>query len=97
MVFGIAMDTPDGKLKLIPEIVENICSERDDVEFIRCHFSKISSYSFDFTLAYYVLSPDYHIYSTTRQIINYRIREKFGNMDIAFAYPTNEIIMIDKK
>ena len=90
---GLRYDTGNGKLKEVPELIKNIIAGVQGTEFSRAHFSSYGSYSLDFEIVYYVLSPDYDRYMDIQQEINYRIKEEFEKREIEFAFPTQTVYM----
>ncbi|MGM0602704.1 MAG: mechanosensitive ion channel family protein [Bacillota bacterium] len=89
--FGVTYDTPLEKLKLIPEMVESIIKEIDKTEFDRAHFNEYGNYSLIYQVVYFINDSDYKIYMDIQQNINFRLREKFDQAGITFAYPTQTI------
>ena len=57
------------------------------------HFKQYGDFSLDFEVVYHVLVPDFTAYMDIQQEINLRLFETFEKDGIAFAYPTDEIIM----
>ena len=90
---GVIYGTPADKLKKIPQIVEEIISPLDKVQFERVHFKSMGDYSLNFSIVYYVLDPDYASYLDIQQFINLEIYQRFEKEGIQFAYPTQTVIM----
>ena len=91
--FGVVYELPLDKLKTIPATVRTIIESIEQTRFDRAHFKKYGDSSLDFEVVYYVLVPDFGAYMDIQQEINLRLFETFQQTDIAFAYPTREIIM----
>ncbi|MGB2964463.1 MAG: mechanosensitive ion channel family protein [Anaerolineales bacterium] len=90
---GVIYGTPADKLKKIPQIVKEIISPLEKVQFERAHFKSMGEYSLDFSIVYYVLDPDYASYLDIQQFINLEIYQRFEKEGIQFAYPTQTVIM----
>ena len=91
--FGVVYGTPLEKLKEIPEIVEDIISPLEKVEFERVHLKSLGDFSLDFGVVYHVLDPAYVVYLDIQQKINFELYQRFEGEGIEFAYPTQTIIM----
>lgn len=96
---GVEYTTKYKKIKIIPEIIENIIVQVEKTRFDRAHFAKFGDYSLIFEVVYYVKDSDYKVYMNIQEKINLRIKEKFGELDINFAYPTQkiELLTFDQK
>lgn len=90
---GVVYGTPAEKLKKIPEMIENIITPIEHVDFDRAHFKTLGDYSLDFAVVYYVLLPDYSSYLDIQQTINLEIYQIFENEGIEFAYPTQTVML----
>ncbi len=90
---GVTYDTPYEKLKLIPEIVENIISAQENARFDRAHFKAYGAYSLDFEVVYYMLISDYAVYMDTQQEINLALFKAFAEQGIEFAFPTQTLLL----
>jgi len=91
--FGVVYQTPAEKLKQIPGIVKQFVEENELAEFDRSHFKAFGNFSLDFENVYYINTNDYNIYMNIQQEINLKIFEKFEDMGISFAYPTQTLFM----
>jgi small-conductance mechanosensitive channel len=78
---------------MIREIIEN----QNPVRFDRAHFKEYGDYSLKFEIVYWIHSPDYNIYMDIQQAINLEIYQKFEESDIAFAYPTQTLLLEQSK
>jgi len=91
--FGVLYQTPQDKMKRIPEIVKEVICALADTRFDRAHFARIGASSLDFEVVYYVLSGDYNKYMDIQQQINFMIRERLADMGVEFAYPTQTLYL----
>ena len=86
--FGVIYETPNEKLKKIPEIVKQIIQGVPKTRFDRAHFRDFGSYSLDFEAVYFVLDADFNQYADIHQTIGFLLKEIFEKEKIEFAYPT---------
>ena len=89
---GVTYQTPVEKLQKIPEMIRKII-ERDKVRFERIHFTKLGDFSLNFEISYCLTDPDYNFYMDTQHDINLKIYESFEREGIAFAYPTQTLLL----
>jgi small-conductance mechanosensitive channel len=80
-------------LKKIPSLLQSIVKEQKSILFDRAHFAAYKDWSLRFEVVYYVLSADFNIYMDIQQIINLRIYEEFEKEKIAFAFPTQSLVV----
>ncbi len=90
---GVIYGTAEQKLKLIPQITEQIVRKQSAAEFDRCHFKTYGDFSLIYELVYHVDSPDYNQYMDVNQEINLAIYTAFKKAKIEFAYPTQTVIV----
>jgi small-conductance mechanosensitive channel len=95
--FGVTYNTPLEKLKKIPVIIEEIIKENEKTEFARAHFSEYADFSLVFQAVYYVLDSDYTVYMDIQQQINFKLRERFDELGVEFAFPTRTIYLNENK
>ena len=95
--FGVEYATPLEKLQEIPGIIKQIIQETENTRFDRAHFFSYNEYYLEFVVVYYIYSPDYNLYMDIQQKINLRMNEQFRDRDIIFAFPTQNIILEQKK
>lgn len=88
---GVTYQTPLGKLKETPKIIENIIKNAKDATFDRAHFFSYGDFSLIFEVVYFVLNPDYNKYMDVQQEINFAIKEEFERRGIELAYPTQKL------
>jgi small-conductance mechanosensitive channel len=80
-------------VKKIPSLLKSIVQEQGNITFDRAHFAAYKDWSLRFEVVYYVLSADFNIYMDIQQIINFRIYEEFEKQKIAFAFPTQSLVV----
>lgn len=90
---GVTYDTPSDVVKDIPALLKGIIESKASTRFDRAHFQGFGPSSLDFQIVYYVLSRDYYLFMDLQQSINLEILEEFNQRGIAFAFPTQTIIM----
>jgi len=90
---GVIYQTPEDRLKIIPELVKQIIVDQQDAEFDRAHFKSYGDFSLNFEFVYYVLSSEYGVYMDIQQAINLKIYEMFEEKGIEFAYPTQTLFL----
>lgn len=88
---GVTYDTTAAQLAKIPEIVKEIVSVQEEVQFDRGHFSGFGSFSLDFEFVYYVAGADYNVYMDHQQAIYLAIFSAFEKEQIEFAFPTQTL------
>ncbi len=89
--FGVIYDTPQEKMKRIPEIVKNIVDDISDIDFDRVHFKKFADSSLVFELIYFVDTDDFNAYMDHNQELHLQIKEQFEKENIEMAFPTQTI------
>ena len=97
LAFEVQAQTTSEQLKLIPEIIQKICDEKAELEFIRCHFSGFSSYAFEVSAVYFVLDSDFMVFANAREYLNYRVLEELDLLGIKLAYPKQDIRLFPQK
>lgn len=90
---GVEYGTDLTKLENIPQIIREIIDKHELAEFDRCHFAKYGDSDLKFEIVYYVNSSDYKANMDLKQKINLAIYQKFQQEGIAFAYPTQKILV----
>ncbi len=89
--FGITYETPHEKVKLVNGVVEDIINSIDGIRFDRVHFAKFADSSLLFEVVFHVDSPDYADFMDGQQTFNFALLDKFAELGIDFAYPTQTI------
>ena len=94
--FGVTYNTPNEKLKKIPDIIKKII-DPEKLEYVesldRVHFSEFGDFALTFDIVYYLKTQDYTKYKDTQQEINFAIREHFEKEGIEMAFPTQTIYL----
>ncbi|MDJ0726708.1 MAG: mechanosensitive ion channel family protein [Prochloraceae cyanobacterium] len=85
---SVAYTTSLEALQEIPDLIENIVKETENVIFDRVHFNSYGDFSLDFETVYFVATSDYKDYMDAQQQINLRIKQEFEKRAIEFAYTT---------
>lgn len=95
IVFSIDVEygTPMETLKRIPGILREAVEQQESVTFERAHFASYKDWSLRFDVVYYVLSADYIVYMDIQQQINFLIYQEFERLKIAFAFPTQSLMV----
>ena len=88
---GVEYGTPRDLLERIPEIMRDLIVAMPDTRFDRSHFQKFGPYSLDFETIYYVLTSDYYRYMDIQQSLNLDVYERFQELGINFAFPTETL------
>jgi len=88
---GVTYDTPNDKLKRIPDIISTILEKQENARPEWVRFKEFGDSAFIFEVVYYALTSDYYKYMDTREQVNLAIREAFEKEGIDFAYPTQTI------
>ncbi len=91
---GVTYDTPAGKLERIPDIIREIVSGHELVEFDRSHFAGFGDSSLNFDTVFFVNSADYAVFMDIMQAINLGIYRKFAEEKIEFAFPTTTVQLV---
>lgn len=91
--FGVAYETPAGKLPLINNIIREIIEKQSPVRFDRSHFKEYGESALNFEVVYFVKKQDYNLYMDIQQAINLEMFERFRAEGIEFAYPTRTLFI----
>jgi len=90
---GVVYGTPAEKLARIPDLVEEIISPIEYVQFDRAHFDELGDYALMYEIIYLVEQPDYATYMDVHQEINLGLYRRFEEEGIEFAYPTQTLFL----
>lgn len=93
LTVGVVYSTTSEKMEKIPFWIKATIEKHSQLRFDRCHFSNMGSFSLDFEIVYWVLSPDYNIYMDLKEKLLLEIYQKFNEEKVAFAYPTQTILL----
>ena len=87
----VTYDTWLKKLKLIPEIIKEVVSKQQEVEYEWCYLEKMWDFSINFLMSYNILNPDYEASLKVNEKIYLELIEKFEKEWIEFAFPSQTI------
>ncbi|WP_200334056.1 mechanosensitive ion channel domain-containing protein [Thiocystis violacea] len=90
---GVVYQTPPETLERIPAMIEEIVRGQARARFDRAHFFEYADFALMFEVVYYVQGADYTLYMDIQQAINLAIYRAFREAGVAFAYPTQELIL----
>lgn len=88
---GVTYDTPEEKLKAIPDMVREVVEGQELTRFDRCHFKGFGDFSLQVETVYYMTVPDYNDFMNVQQAINLEIHRIFAAEGIEFAFPTQTL------
>jgi len=89
--FGITYETAQDKVKQVPEVVTQIFEQLEYANLDRVHFASYGDSALIFELVYFVESSEYVVYMNSQQDFNFKLMERFAELGINFAYPTQTI------
>jgi len=89
--FGITYSTELELLARLPAMIAEIVSSQPKVRLDRSHFKGFGASSLDFEVVYFVLSSEYGVYMDVQQYINLAIAQRFKELNVEFAYPTQTL------
>lgn len=89
--FGITYETPQDKVKMVPDIVKRIFEALNGGRLDRVHFTTFGDSSLVFEVVYFVESSNYTKYLDIQQAFNFDLMARFAEVGIEFAYPTQTI------
>lgn len=90
---GVVYQTPYEKVAAIPAMLREAVEAQAPVRFERAHFKQYGDFALVYEVVYHVLSPDYGLYMDIQQAINLAIHRRFEAEKIAFAYPTQTVLL----
>jgi len=73
--------------------VRGIIEKQEGVRFDRAHFKEFGDWALNFEVVYWMLDPDYGRYMDVRQAINLALVDALAAAGVAFAYPTQNLIV----
>ncbi|WP_300367936.1 mechanosensitive ion channel family protein [Brachyspira sp.] len=91
MMIGVEYSTPLEKLKVIPNIVQEIIENTNNTEFYSVRFLEFADSSLNFEVIYYITMPDYKEFVKTIEEINYKIVDEFNKLGVSFAFPSRTL------
>ena len=95
--FGVLYETPNEKLRKIPEIIKDIALKIDLVRLDRVNFKDFGDFSLNYEVVYYLNSSDYNEYMNVQEEINLEIKEALEKEGIGIAYPTQTVYLNKKE
>jgi small-conductance mechanosensitive channel len=87
--YGTARET----LHAIPKLLEGIVLEQPNARFERCHLKGLESAWLEFELSFFVQQPRINSLLDLQQAVNFRIIDEFRRLGVAFAYPTQRVVV----
>lgn len=91
---GVTYQTPLEKVRAIPGLVREAIESQPNTQFDRAHFTKFGASSLDFEAVYFMKVPDYNAYMDTQQAVNLILAERFRDLGVEFAYPTQTVYVV---
>lgn len=91
--FGVVYEIDAKVLATIPDTVKRIIEATPRTRFDRAHFKGFGASSLDFEVAFWMRTADYMASLDAQQQINLGLFEAFAEQGIAFAYPTQTLIV----
>ncbi len=91
---SITYETPHEQLQKIPSMLKEIIERQPGTRFDRSHFKEYADSSLQFETVYFVLNPDYNTFMDVQQSVNLEIYRRFAAEGIAFAYPTQRVLVV---
>jgi len=89
--FGITYETPHDLVKQVNGIVERIFENIAGARLDRVHFTSFGDSALIFDVVFYVDTSDYTEFLNRQQQFNFELMDKFAELGIEFAYPTQTI------
>jgi small-conductance mechanosensitive channel len=89
--FGITYETSQQLVKEVPGVVTRIFEALEGGRLDRVHFTSFGDFALIFEVVYYVESADFTEYLNIQQAFNFDLMQRFAEMGINFAYPTQTI------
>lgn len=95
MVFavGVLYETPRDKLARLPALIRDIVRAQAAVRFDRCHLVRFGASAIEFEATYFVQSARLNDNMDIQHAINMDILAAFEREGIAFAYPTQRVLL----
>lgn len=89
--FGVTYETPQEKVQEINGVVERIFEDIDGARFDRSHFKNFGDSALIFEVVYYIETSDYKEFMDLQQRFNFSLMQRFAEIGIEFAYPTQTV------
>lgn len=91
MQFGITYETPHERVKEVLGIVTRIFDSTNGTRLDRVHFTTFGDSALIYEVVYFVESSDYTEYLDIQQRVNFELMDRFAEVGIEFAYPTQTV------
>lgn len=91
MLIGVEYSTPLEKLKVIPDIMENIIKDTYLTELVSARFMEFADSSLNFEFIYYVYVKDYVDFARIVEEVNYKLVDEFNKLGVGFAFPSRTL------
>ena len=88
---GVTYDMTPARLERIPVIIREAVERQALTRFDRSHFSSYGDSSLNFETVFWVLSPEYNVFTGIQHAINLEIFTRFAEEGIQFAFPTRTL------
>jgi small-conductance mechanosensitive channel len=88
MMLSVVYQTRPELLARLPEEIKAVVEAQALATFDRCHVAAFAQSSIDIELVFHVEVGDYSLFMQTKQQIILGILQRFAELDVAFAYPT---------
>ncbi len=88
---GITYETPQERVREVNGIVERIFADMEGVRFDRTHLKSFGDSALIFEIVYHVETSNYAEFMDVQQQFNFTLMERFAEVGIEFAYPTQTI------
>jgi len=89
--FGVTYETNQERLREIPGVVKRIFEDLTQARLDRAHFSSFGDFALIFEVVYFVETSDYTEFMNIQQDFNFTLMERFAELGIEFAYPTQVV------
>ena len=90
---GVTYETPRPKIQEIPTILREAISRQAELRFDRAHLIKLGDSALVYQAVFYVLCADFNLYLDAQQAVYLEIFARFEQEGIAFAYPTQTLLL----
>ncbi|MEO6594712.1 MAG: mechanosensitive ion channel family protein [Planctomycetota bacterium] len=90
---GVTYQTPMDTVSKLAGVIRECIAAQPKARFDRSHFKAYGASSLDFESVYWVLEPEYGTYMDTQQAINLAIGQRFEELRVEFAYPTQTVFL----
>lgn len=90
---GVIYQTGADKLAQIPDWIETIIDETEQVRFERAHFAGFGDSALEFEIVCHAQSMEYAVYMDVRHAVNLALVRKFAEEGVEFAYPTRTLMV----